>query len=301
MKFIKVAYSRIIKNFYSCLTIISPRLNALVTYRRAYGIWPNLKYPDNFKEKLLWLKIYRYAEDELVHKCADKYRVREYVKKCGFSEILNPLVGVYRNPNEVDFSNLPTSFVLKWSFGAGMNLICRDKANLNWKYEKKKLNKWMKTRYHLPYAELQYKNKERFLICEQYLGNPQKIESPIDYKVYCFSGCPECILVMVGRNSVIHADFYSTKWERINGLKKYNNIHKELDKPNGLSSMLAASKVLSKPFPFVRIDFYIVDNKVIFGEMTFTPAGGLYTSEVKIDDKEMGEYLNIYYSCKEQY
>ena len=250
MRLLKSTYSFIIRLYYSCLTIISPRLNAMVTYRRAYGTRPKFKNPITFKEKLLWLKIFRYANDRLVHQCADKYRVREYVKECGFSEILNPLVGVYRNPNEVDFSNLPNSFVLKWSFGAGMNLVCRDKNTLNWKEEKKRLKKWMKIRYHLPYAELQYKNKEKYLICEQYLGNPQSTESLIDYKFYCFSGIPKCILVMVGRNKDLHATFYSPEWNRIEGLKKYESIHKELERPKGLSLMLEAAKILSRTFPF---------------------------------------------------
>lgn len=116
---------------------------------------------------------------------------------------------------------------------------------------------------------------------------------PYDYKVYCFNGIPKAILVCMQRESKVKAVFMSTSWEYIETPKKYGEVFHVPPKPEDLSTMLESASCLSKGFPFVRIDYYVFNGKAIFGEMTFTPAGCLFTSQTDHQILPMGELLHI--------
>lgn len=279
--------------YYSALTLISPELNTKARYKQVYKKPLNLDSPKSFSEKLLWLKLNKYLKDPLVDQCADKYRVREYISKCGCEEILNTLYGVYKSAKEIPWNDLPDSFVLKWNFGAGMNIVIRDKNDLDIPATIEQMEKWRRVKYWLPYSEMQYKRMKKRIICEQFLidnNNPDVIP---DYKVYCFHGEPKAILVMHDRGHGIKSEFFDTKWELLENTEKYQLPEHTTPKPLCFDEMIEVSKKLSKPFPFVRCDFYVVNERLYFGELTFTPAGGLYTSSTKIDGKDMSEYLHV--------
>ena len=166
---------------------------------------------------------------------------------------------------------------------------------MNFDNIKSKLKKWLKERPWLWYAEMQYKNVVPKIIVEKYLEMDSGSVIP-DYKVYCFNNKAKAILYIGGRNTAdISAGFFDRKWHYLGiNKKKYNNLENNLpSKPYNLEKMLNISEDLSKGFPFVRVDFYEVNNKLIFGEMTFTPAGGFDASEIKINGKTMGEILEI--------
>lgn len=129
---------------FELVTLISPKLDTSLRFRQANGYFPNYKNPKTFTEKLVWLKLNRYMNNPLVIQCADKYRVREYVEKCGCGDILNELIGVYDSVDAISWELLPNKFAMKWNFGAGMNLICADKETLNIQVAKKKLRAWGK-------------------------------------------------------------------------------------------------------------------------------------------------------------
>ena len=281
------------KYYYSFLTIISPTLNTKALYKKCFHKKLNLKDPQSFNEKLLWLKLKKYNKDPLVIQCADKYKVRDYIKSNGCGEILNDLIGVYDSFDQIDWNSLPERFVLKWNFGAGFNIICQDKSLLNYQEVRKKMIKWGKTKYWLPHSEMHYKYIKKKIICERFLESKQEPGVIPDYKVYCFNGEPKAIFVMHDRGQQIKTEFFDTKWNRLDNSKKYADVVLSTPKPKCLDKMIEISKKISHPFPFVRCDFYIVDEKLYFGEMTFTPAGGLYTSQTIVDGKEMGELLNL--------
>lgn len=273
-------------------TLISPKLNTSLRFKQATGKWPNYKNPSSFTEKLVTLKLQRYIHDPLVIQCADKYRVREYVKSCGCGHILNDILGVYNTGDDIPWATLPNEFVLKWNFGAGMNLICSDKRTLDFVKVTKVLNRWGKRKYWLSHSEMQYKYTKKCIICEKYLL--QSNNKPLtDFKVYCFNGSPLAIFVINDRGNQVKSEFFDTQWNRLENTRKYVSPQKATEKPECLEEMLDCCRMLCKPFPFVRIDFYIINNKLIFGEMTFTPAGGVLTSQTMIDGKEMSEYLYL--------
>lgn len=285
----------IYRSLMAVISNISPTLTSQIYYFSKFKKKINLKNPQTFNEKLMYLKLNEYEHNELITKCSDKYKVREYVKECGLENTLNDLLGVYNNANEIDFSKFPNQFVLKCNHASGFNIICEDKSQLNIEKTKKKLNKWLKTDYWKYVAEMQYKNVDKKIICEKYLKS--KDENSIeDYKIYCFNGKPTICLVCIGRNlGKPKKFFFDQDWN----LLKINKDSKELsneyviEKPANINEMYEYAKKLSKPFKFVRVDFYNYNGKVIFGELTFTPAGCTSTSYIDNWDQKLGEMLNI--------
>jgi len=290
-KFIYKNMVNIDKPLRKIMSSISPELNTRYLYRRVHGKTLNLENPKSFNEKLIWLKLNTYNNNDLVTQCADKYRVREYVKEKNLGYLLNDLIDAYDTPEEIEWNRLPTKFVLKGNHGAGYNIICDDKSKLDINKAEKQLKKWMKEDYWKPYAEINYKYISKKIICEKYLDTNEGF-LPIDYKIYCFNGVPKAILVMSDRDTEIDAVFMDNDWNFISNVSKYKN-EKIPKKPSSLDEMLEAAKRLSEPFPFVRVDFYQYRNQPIFGELTFTPSGGLVVSQTAIEGKGMGELLKL--------
>lgn len=266
------------KNFKSFLTRISPRLNTEVVYFFKFKKRINLKNPRTLDEKIQWLKLNSYLGDPLVTQCADKYAVREYVDKCGCKEILNELYGVYDNVDDIPWEQLPDSFVIKWNFGCGQNMIVHDKSKLNIEEAKKKLKEWYKIHdtFYLPYSEMQYKGIPPRLVCEKLIdgGNGRL---PLDYKLYCFNGTAKYVMLCTERETGHPKYYFFDREKRLCRLNKRGMAAPEgfsIEMPEGYEKLFLYADMLSKPFPFVRADFYLEHGQVLFGELTFTPCGG---------------------------
>ena len=288
----KVKYK--ILNIYVCLlTIISPSLNTKYWYKKKFGQKLNLKNPQTFNEKLLWLKLKVYNNDPKVIQCADKCAVREYIKQRGIEEILVNVHGIYEKADDIPWEELPDKFALKWNFGAGMNIICPDKSNLDFEKSAKKMKRWGKRKIWLQYSEMQYKYAPKRIICEEFIETANNA-AITDYKLYCFNGVPKAILVMTDRGTKIKAVFKDFDWCTIGKIEKYKEEY-EPSRPSNdlLEKMFSYAKTLSDSFPFVRVDFYIENERIYFGEMTFTPAGGIYTAQIPLEGKSMGEHIEL--------
>ena len=288
--------SRLFKQF---LTVISPRLNTEIVYFFKFKKRINLNEPRTLDEKIQWLKLNAYNKNPLVTQCADKYAVRDYVKSCGCSEILNDLYGVYDSVDEIKWDELPEKFVIKWNFGCGQNLICFDKSKLDIEKAKKQLRNWYKLHdtFYLPYSEMQYKGIKPKLICERFIESDSGT-LPVDYKLYCFNGVSDCVLVCAGRDTEGHHEkyyFFDRDWN----LKRYNNAGKQasadftLPQPENYKKLFEYADKLSKPFPFVRADFYMERGNVIFGELTFTPCGGFDVNRLPETQILFGDMVDL--------
>ena len=121
----------IANTFRSCLTLISPKLNAKILHKVKTGRKLDFKSPVTLSDKLVVLKIKDYNHNPLVKQCADKYTVREYVRSKGHEDVLNELIGVYDSVDYIEWDKLPNQFAMKWNFGCGFNIICRDKTKLD--------------------------------------------------------------------------------------------------------------------------------------------------------------------------
>lgn len=298
LKLIQRGWNRI---FVANLSAVSPTLASKYLYKRVFKKKLNLDNPMTFNEKLLWLKLNVYDKNPLVSQCADKYRVREYVKACGYGHLLNDLIDVWKSVDEIDWESLPEKFVLKCNHGAGYNIICDDKSKLDIESTKKKLRKWMKRDYWKESAEVHYKYIPKRIICEKYLESKTSF-LPADYKIYCFNGIPKLILFIADRDCDKKGVFMSPEWEFISWVgSSYKKFEKIPEKPESLEEMIRAAAKLSAPFPFVRVDFYHINNRPVFGELTFTPGACLYTSQTTIDGVTMGELLDISKEQRKKY
>lgn len=278
------------------LTLISPKLSVKFWYRFYFKRPLDLKKPQTLDEKIQWMKLYYYKDNDLVKQCADKYAVREYVAQCGLKHILNDLYGTYRSANEIDWKVLPEKFVLKWNFGCGGNVICSNKADLDIAKAQKELTHFGKIRFHLLAAEPQYDIKDKRILCERFIESEDGA-LPEDYKFYCFNGEAKFVLCCLGRGEKKRPAFYF--FDRAWNLLRYNKMGKQapldftLPKPDGIDEAFKYAEILSRPFPFVRVDFYIEHGKVLFGEMTFTPAGGFDTGRLPESNVLFGSMVSL--------
>ena len=271
--------------FRRTLTRISPVLNTRVCYRAKFGRRLDLHEPKTFNEKILWLKFNTYRNNELIRQCADKIRVRQFVESRDRGYMLNRLVAVYDSPDDIVWENMPESFALKLNIGCGSNLIVRSKSTTCKDEAIAKAKTWMKGNYWLNYAELQYKGVTPRLLVEDYIGDPAAGSLPMDYKFYCMNGVCRYILVCADRGVETEGSNHSVKFFFMDRdwnvmpfspeALKYKDIH--IKKPAVIDKAIAEAEKLSVGFPFVRVDFFIEEERIIFGELTFTPAGGMDT------------------------
>ena len=236
----------------------------------------NLRNPTRFNEKIQWLK-FNELNNDIYTLCADKYKVREYVSSKGCGEILNELYGVYDNPQSIDYDALPEKFALKCNHGAGYNIICDDKSSMDIEKTNKQLNKWLKEDFSTLFIEPQYKKIERKILCEKYIEN-ERGGFPDDYKFYCFNGKPYAVMVCIGREKGTPKFYYfDMNWKPLPFEDTVELINKNdyPAMPDGFLKMREYATKLASDFKFVRADFYLLNSKVIFGELTFTPSAGL--------------------------
>lgn len=274
------------------LTKISPKLNTQIYYRIRFGEPINLKKPKGLNEKICWLKLNLYNKNKLVHQCADKYRVRAYIKKKGLEYTLPHLYGVYNTTNEIEWEKLPNKFVIKLNCGCGMNIICSDYNTLDKEKTIRQLKKWEKSsrRYYQYYSEMQYKNVPCKILIEKFIETKNG-KPPADYKFFCFHGEPKCLLYCTERiGEHVKRTFFDMNGKILNIIE--NGVYQEFPNPTCYNEMLKVCKILSSDFPFVRVDLYDNDGHVLFGELTFTPLGGTeaFTAEGNL---LMGSWLSL--------
>ena len=279
-------------SFKKLLTRLSPVLATKVIYRVALGRRLDLKHPRDFNQKIMWLKLNTYYHNPLVTQCADKVAVREYVRMHGCGEALNELVGVWDCVNEIEWDRLPESFVLKCNHGCGMNIICTQKRIMNREAVLRKLDAWMQEDYYLENAEVNYRDIRKKILCEKYLETSDGL-LPNDYKIYCFDGKPELVLVCCERDVGLQRIFLDLNWKPVAIGRDGINRGMAVKKPASFDRMVEYSRKLSEGFPFVRMDFYDVDGRAVFGEMTFTPAGGLGTAYSDYGLKYLGDLIKL--------
>lgn len=269
---------------------INPKLELELMFYIKNGyrlVWDN---PTTYNAKIQWIKLY--DKNELMPICTDKYSVREFVKKCGCGEILNELYWQGFDAQEIPFDKLPNQFVIKVTHGSGYNIICKNKELLNRTKVIKQLNKWLKEKFMPCYGEWFYGVVRPRIIIEKFLSN-DNCTLPVDYKVMCFNGEPRYIAVYSGRFNKVRRNFYDLDWNHLD-VEGGTKNNKEYDlKPDKLNELLEYARILSKYFNHARVDFYIIDRKIYFGEITFTTGAGFNRIKPYSFDVEMGDWLKL--------
>lgn len=288
-------YKKIIKNQQLRLKIlkivdfIPDKPMIKLQYKMATGRKLNLEEPKRFTEKLQWYKLYH--RDPLMTQCADKYRVREYIKLKGCEDILVPLYGVYDKAEDIDFDKLPDKFVLKTTNGSHTNIFCEDKSKVDIEATRKTLNQWLKNWAGKVGREWAYYNIEPKIICEKYLQKDSN-DDLVDYKFFCFNGEPVCLYVITGRylEEGIKLGIYDTDFKKMPYRRNdVPELVENINKPKNFEVMLETAKSFAKDFPHVRVDFYNIDGQIVFGELTFYNGSGYKDFTPDEFDFELGK------------
>lgn len=270
----------------------NPTKAVKLSYFNGLGKYPNLKTPTTINEKLQVLKLEKYYNNDIVTICVDKYKVKEYLTQKGMGQLCATLYGVYDTFEDINWSLLPNSFVIKCNHGCGYNILCKEKDKLDLTYVKNLLDQWMAEDCWKIYAEFQYRFVEKKIIIEEYLGD--RVRS---YKFYCFHGEPMVIYTSLADeegNPDVYLDYFNTNWQKLDiTLGDHKHYPDKIEEPSNLQEMLDICKTLSRDFPFVRIDLFNVDNKIYFSEFTFMPTGGYMHFVPEETATEWGNWLHL--------
>ena len=256
----------------------------------------HLSNPKTFNEKLQWLKLYNRKPEYTI--MVDKYAVKEYVSNKIGGEYVIPTIGVWDRFDDIDFEKLPSSFVLKCTHDSGGLVIVKDKSTLNISEAREKIEASLNRDYYLTGGrEWPYKNVKPRIIAEKYITDSQNEDWGLtDYKVYCFCGSAKYVLVCLDRHTNDTKYFFfdkNWKFQRINTYGKNAPCDFMLKKPQELNKMLGLAETLSSGIPFVRVDFYISDNNIYFGELTFFPMCGFNRNLLPETDRYFGDLIEL--------
>ena len=274
---------------------LSDKAYLSLQYRCFIGKSINWDNPTSFTEKLQWLKLYNRRPEHST--MVDKYEVKEYVAQTIGSEHIIPTYGVWDRFEDIDFDSLPNQFVLKCTHDSGGLVICKDKQTLDKDAARRKIEKSLHRDYYLAGREWPYKNVPKRIIAEKFITPSQKTLTADlhDYKFFCFNGKVKFFKVDFGRFVEHHANYYSSEGKLLNfgekGLDPDPNYPIEL--PINLGEMISLAEKLSENEPFLRVDFYNVNGKIFFGELTFYPASGMGQFNPTEYDDWIGNLLSL--------
>lgn len=280
---------RILGN-HGCLNFIPDKIYLRLVYWSATGKKLNISEPITYNEKLQWLKLNDRKPEYNIY--VDKYAVRSYIAETIGEKYLIPLIGLYNSVDEIDWDTLPNQFVLKCTHGSGSNIICSDKDKLDIEASKIKLNRWMKKNWFWFGREWPYKDVKPRIICEEFISDNDK-QPPMDYKILCFNGKAKLIEVHIDRFGKHKQDFYSIDWEKTKISQNMSTSDILLSRPVVLEDMIELSEILAQNTNHVRIDWYLVKNRLFFGEVTFFDGSGFCPFDSENDDLILGNLIDL--------
>lgn len=256
----------------------------------------HLDNPQTFTEKLQWLKLYDRRLD--YPRMVDKYYAKKYVAEVIGEEYIIPTIGIWEKPEDIEWDSLPDKFVLKTTHGGGGDgvIICTDKIKLDVEKVVMDLNKAMRIDIYKSLKEWPYKNCERQIIAEKYIGTDSCSKDISDFKFFCFDGVVKYICVITDRQNrteKTRSDFFDENYNHLPVKQYYDNAVRIPEQPHHFDEMKTIAEKLSKGIPHVRVDLYEVEDKIYFGEMTFFHASGLLPFEPEEWDLRFGESLQL--------
>lgn len=266
------------------------RLYLKVMYHRKINRKLNLDTPNSFNEKLQWLKLY--DRNPAYINMVDKYEVRKYISDKIGDEYLIPLIGVYDKFEDINFNDLPNQFVIKCTHDSGGVILCRDKENFNVGDAEKRIVRNLNENYFYFGREWPYKMVKPRIIIEKYMVDESGTQLK-DYKFFCFNGEPKALYVASDRGIDTRFDFFDLDFNLLPFSQCYKNSGKKINKPPGFDIMISLARKLSEGIPHVRVDFYDINGKIYFGELTFYHLSGFEKFEPEEYDNIFGSWLEL--------
>lgn len=251
----------------------------------------NLEEPKTFNEKLQWLKAYN--KKPVFTAMVDKYEVKQYVANLIGEEYIIPTYGVWNCFEDIDFDELPNQFVLKCTHDSNSTIICKDKNSFDFEKCKILVKRGLKRKFYRSGREWPYKNVKPRIIAEKFVSK-QDGSIPEDYKFLNFDGEPRIIQVDLDRFTHHKRKLFSPDWTSLDFDFNYPTDHgRTVERPVALDEMLSLAKILSEGMPFLRTDFYHIDGKVYFGELTFFPESGYGKFTPEEWDEKLGSWITL--------
>ena len=262
-----------------------------MAFRANMGKKLNLKAPKTFNEKLQWLKLYNRKPEYTA--MVDKYEAKKYVAERIGEEYIIPTLGVWDRFDDIDFDALPDQFVLKCTHDSGGLVICRDKSKLDKAKAKKRIQKSLKKNYYWSNREWPYKNVKPRILAEQYMEDSTMGELR-DYKFFCFNGDVKVMFIASERyneTTETRFDFFDRKFQHLDFRNGHPNADVPPAKPARFAEMCELAEKLSQNIPLLRVDFYEVNGKIYFGELTFSHWSGMMPFDPPEWDRKLGEWI----------
>lgn len=274
------------------IPFLTDRMRIKLIWKRWMDYPLNLEHPKTFNEKLQWMKLY--DRNPLYTTLVDKYAVKDYVKEIIGEQYIIPTLGVWESVEDIDFAKLPNQFVLKTTHDSGGVCICRNKSSFDFDAAKKKLKDSLHYDYYKLAAEWPYKNVPRRIIAEEYLEDNYYHELR-DYKFFCFAGEVKALFIATERQTrkEPYFSFFDRDYNHLDVVQGHPQAPVPPEKPFNYDLMIQLAETLSKDFPQVRVDFYEVNGKVYFGELTFFHHSGIVPFEPRKWDYVFGEWFQL--------
>ena len=273
--------------------LIPDKLYLKIMYRRCLGKKLNLKNPQTYNEKLQWLKLYNRNPEYT--KMVDKYEVKKYVADKIGEEYIIPTLGVWNKFEEIDFDTLPQQFVLKTTHDSGGVVICKDKSTFDYETAKKKLNSSLKNNFYYMGREWPYKNVKPRIIAEKYMEDSATKELR-DYKLFAFDGVVKALFIASDRqnpNEDTKFDFFDSTLKHLDFTNGHPNASVPPACPETFAEMKKLAEKLSEKIPHLRCDFYEINGKIYFGELTFFHWSGFTPFSPEEWDKTFGDWIKL--------
>lgn len=265
-------------------------------YKSTFHESLDLRNPRTFNAKIQWMKLYDRAP--LYHELVDKFQAKEWVKKIVGEKYIIPTLGIWDSVSDIDWDSLPSQFVIKCTHDAASWSICLNKNSFDYSKAISRLSEAIKKDYyHSENKQWVYKGIKRRIIAEPLIKDNPDIEVGLtDYKFFCFNGVADCVMIGIDREkNDAKFYFFDREWK----LLKYNRRSLSLPddfyiaKPHNIAEMFKIAETLSAGFSFVRVDLYNSNGKILFGEMTFNPDGGMDTNLLPFADEYLGSLIDV--------
>lgn len=285
-----------LKNYYAVKEFGEEHRRWFIEQRYMYNLkeFPDLDNPKLFNEKIHWLNLYYH--DPLITRCCDKYELKNYVKEKVGEKYIIPNIISYDRANDINFDDLPDRFVIKvnWGDGKEFSEVVKNKSDVSENIIKTKMNNGMRPWNNLYYSHFfwGYKNVAPKIFVEEFLDSGEKDIN--DYKVHCFNGKAKIILVCENRSSKkMKKTFLDIQWNVLSCERPNYAVNSKVEKPGNYYEMIHVAEILSKPFPFVRVDFYSIKNRLYVGEMTFHPGCGWESFKPSKWNRIIGDMIEL--------
>ena len=276
------------------LSWVPDSLYIKILYKALTGETCHLKHPVTYNEKLQWLKLHDRKPEYA--RMVDKYEVRSYITKLLGEEYLFPCFGVFDSFDQINFDSLPDQFVLKCTHDSGSVEICKDKTTFDKEGARDRLSKAMKKNYYSTYREWPYKNVKPRIIAEKFMVDDSGDDLK-DYKIMCFNGKAQIIETHENRftEGKAHTQtFYDRDWNKLDIIQEgLIPVSEKRVKPLQMDKMLSLSEKIAKDMYHARIDWYLINGTIYFGEITFYDGSGFEAFPNKEDDLFLGSLIKL--------